>query len=101
MDIFHRLLDDTLWIYTAILGSLAGAAFLTYFKDTKAGLWCYAKLDMTLDFLVERYGLTWFEQSADAWRKKYPHVTTKIDELESRIAELEGKQDGKRNKKSR
>lgn len=89
MDIFSRLFDDTLWIYTAILGSLAGAAFLAYFKDTKAGLWSYAKLDQTLDYLVERWGLTWLEQPTDAWRKKYPHVTKKIDELEARISKLE------------
>lgn len=86
-----RLFSDTLWIYTGIGGSLAGAAFLAYFKDTRAGLWCYAKLDMFLDSLVERYGWTWLEQPTDAWRKKYPHVTKKIDELEKRITELENK----------
>ena len=42
-----------------------------------------------LDFLVDRWGLTWFVQPEDAWRKKYPHVTKKIDELETRIKELE------------
>ena len=85
----ERMFDDTLWIYTAIAGSLFGAAFLAYFKDTKAGLWCYAKLDSILDYLVKRWGLTWFKQPTDAWRKKYPHVTYKIDELEARIIELE------------
>ena len=85
----ERMFDDTLWIYTAIVGSLLGAAFLAYFKDTKAGLWCYAKLDKLLDYLVERWGWSWFEQPVDAWRKKYPYVTKKIDELENRIKELE------------
>ena len=84
-----QMFDDTLWIYTAIAGSLVGAAFLAYFKDTRAGLWCYAKLDSTLDYLVERWGWTWFEQPTDAWRKKYPYVTKKIDELDARIKELE------------
>jgi hypothetical protein len=84
-----RMFEDTLWIYTAIGGSLAGAAFLAYFKDTRAGLWCYAKLDQFLDYLVERWGLTWFEQPTDAWRQKYPFVTKKIDELEARIVKLE------------
>jgi len=85
-----RIFGDTLWIYTAILGSLIGAAFLAYFKDTRAGLWAYAKLDQILDYLVNRWGLSWFEQPVDAWRTKYPHVTKKIDELEARIAKLEG-----------
>ena len=90
-DIIEKMASDRLWIYTGIGGSLFGAAFLMYFKDTRAGLWCYAKFDMTLDYLVERWGLTWFEQPVDAWRKKYPHVTKKIDELEKRLKHLEGK----------
>ena len=94
MDLISRLLDDTLWIYTSIAGALLGAAFLAYFKGTRAGLWCYAKFDLFLDYLVERWSLTWFEQPTDAWRKKYPFVTKKIDELEARIIELENK-DGK------
>lgn len=89
MDMIARMFDDTLWIYTAIAGSLFGAAFLAYFKDTRAGLWVYAKFDAFLDYLVERWGLTWFQQPEDAWRKKYPYITKKIDELERRIKELE------------
>ena len=87
----ERLFDDTLWIYTSILGAVAGAAFLAYFKETKAGLWAYAKLDQTLDYLVERYGWTWLEQPEDAWRKKYPKITKKIDEIERRLDELDKK----------
>ena len=87
----ERLFDDTLWIYTSILGAVAGAAFLAYFKGTKAGLWAYAKLDQTLDYLVKRYGWTWLEQPEDEWRKKYPKITTKIDEIERRLDELDKK----------
>jgi hypothetical protein len=89
MEMLSRMFDDTLWIYTAIAGSVAGAAFLAYFKETKAGLWAYAKLDLTLDYLIERLGWTWLEQPEDAWRKKYPKITKKIDTLEKRIEELE------------
>ena len=95
-EMIEQMASDRLWIYTALVGSLLGLAFSTYFQSTrKAGLWCYAKLDQFLDFLVVRWGLTWFEQPTDAWRKKYPHVTKKIDELEARLAKLEGKKNGK------
>ena len=88
-EMIDRMFGDTLWIWTAILGSLVGAAFLAYFKDTKAGLWAYAQLDKFLDTLVAKFGWTWLEQPEDSWRKKYPKMTKKIDELESRIKELE------------
>ena len=45
----------------------------------------------SVDYLVERFGWTWLEQPEDAWRKKYPHVTKKIDELEVRLKDLEEK----------
>ena len=86
-----RLFNDTLWIYTSILGAVVGAAFLAYFKDTHMGIWCYAKLDQFLDYLVERWGWTWLQQPDDAWRKKYPKITKKIDEIERRLNELDKK----------
>ena len=87
-EIIERMASDRLWIYTSIAGSLFGAAFLLYFKDTRAGLWCYSKFDATLDFLVERWGWTWFKQDENAWRKRYPKITKKIDSLESEIQNL-------------
>ena len=89
LEMIDRMFSDTLWIWTAIGGSIAGAIALAYLKDTRAGIWFYGKVDQYIDFLVERYGWTWLEQPTDAWRKKYPHVTKKIDELEARIAKLE------------
>lgn len=100
-EMIDRMFGDTLWIYTSIAGALVGAAFLAYFKETRAGLWSYSKLDQFLDYLIARWGLTWLEQPADAWRKKYPHVTRKIDELEARIAILEGEKNGKNTKKTK
>jgi hypothetical protein len=91
MEMLSRMFDDTLWIYTAIAGSIVGAIALAYLKDTRAGIWFYGKVDQTLDYLVERYGWTWLEQPTDAWRKKYPYVTKKIDELEDRLKKLEDK----------
>ena len=83
-----EMTDDRLWIYTGIVGALLGAAFLAYFKDTVMGLWMYSKLDSFLDFLVDHFGWTWFKQDENAWRKRYPMITKKIDSLESEIQSL-------------
>ena len=85
----ERMATDRLWIYTALVGSLFGLAFSTYFKSTRIGLWMYGKCDTFADYLVERWGLTWLKQPDDAWRKKYPYVTKKIDELEERLEQIE------------
>ena len=93
MDYITTMIGDMfgsrLWIWTAIAGSIVGLAFSTYFKSTRMGLWLYSKFDGAVDFLVNRWGWTWLQQPDDAWRKKYPHVTRKIDELEERISKLE------------
>jgi hypothetical protein len=88
-DMIQLMAGDRLWIYTSIAGSLLGAAFVAYLSTTRIGLWGYAKFDLFLDYLVERWGLTWFEQPENAWRQKYPRITAKIDELETRISKLE------------
>ena len=80
---------DYLWIYTSIAGAIIGAAFLAYIRETKIGLWGYAQFDKLLDTLRDKYGLTWFDQPVDAWRKLSPKIAAKIDELEKRINKLE------------
>ena len=80
---------STMWIYTSIAGAIIGAACLQYVRKTKIGLWGYAQFDKTIDFLCDKYGLTWFDQPKDAWRKVSPRIAKKIDELESRIKVIE------------
>ena len=36
MEMLERMFGDTLWIWTAIAGALLGAAFLAWFKETRA-----------------------------------------------------------------
>jgi len=84
-----RLFDDTLWIYTAVIGSVLGAVFVAYIRTTRVGVAVYLKFDSILDMLVNRYGLAFLKQDSDAWRKKYPHIRSKIDELEERIERIE------------
>jgi hypothetical protein len=90
-DIISDMTTNRLWIYTSIGGSILGAICLAYLSTTRAGLWFYAKIDNYVDYLVTRWGLTWLEQPEDSWRKKYPKITAKIDDLEDRIKQLESK----------
>ena len=80
-----------MWFFLikAMAGAIIGNATATWFKDTKMGIWSYGKLDQFLDYLVTKYKWNWLKQPEDAWRKKYPFVTKKIDELETRIKKLE------------
>ena len=89
-DYISSMASDRLWIYTSIGGALIGAASLAYLRETKIGLWGYAQFDKGMDFLRDKYELTWFDQPKDAWRKVSPRIAKKIDELESRIKKLEG-----------
>lgn len=90
-EMIERMASDRLWIYTGIAGSIFGAAFLFWFKDTRMASWGVNKFDAALEYLAIRWGWTWFQNDLDAWRVKYPKITSKIDELEDRIAKLERK----------
>tara|TARA_E500000178_G_scaffold21010_1_gene19614 strand:- start:419 stop:694 length:276 start_codon:yes stop_codon:yes gene_type:complete len=85
----ERMFSDRLWIYTALAGSVFGAIFIAYMSTTRIGLWFYAKVDLIIDFLVKRWGLTFLEQPEDAWKYKYPMIRRKISEIEKRISKLE------------
>jgi len=87
----NQMFGDTLWIWTAIVGALLGAAFLAWFKDTNLGLWSYNKFNKSLEYLATCFGWSWLQDPINGWRVRYPDITRKIDELESRIAELEKK----------
>lgn len=91
MEMLTRMFGDTLWIYTAIGGSIIGAAFLAWFRNTKAALYLMGKFDGLLDYLVDRFGWEWLQDDPEAWRKRYPKVTKKIDDMEKRISALESK----------
>jgi hypothetical protein len=80
---------DYLWIYTSIAGALLGAASLMYVKTTKIGIWGYSLFDKVLDFIRDRYGITWLDQDPNAWKKAYPEISSKLDELEAQIKELQ------------
>jgi len=94
-DMLSNMAGDRLWIYTAIGGSIIGLAFSTWFSTTRMALWLYARFDRGMDFLVERWGWTWLEQPENAWRKKYPKNTQKIDDMEMRLKHLETKSNTK------
>jgi hypothetical protein len=94
-DMLSNMAGDRLWIYTAIGGSIIGLAFSTWFSTTRMALWLYARFDRGMDFLVERWGWTWLEQPENAWRKKYPKITQKIDDMEMRLKHLETKSNTK------
>lgn len=81
--------SDRLWIYTGIAGSLFSAAFLFWFKDTQMALWAVGKFDNFLTYLVDRWGWKWLQEPEDSWRKRYPRITKKIDELEARLKHIE------------
>jgi len=87
----ETMLSDRLWIYTAIVGAIIGAAFIHYFKTTKLGIWSYSKFENVIDYLRDKWGWTWLDQPRNAWKVTFPDIAKNIEELENRIKKLENK----------
>ena len=79
------------WLISSIAGSILGSAADTWFADTKLGRWFYKKVDDVASWASKKLGLKVL-QDENNWRKKYPNVSKKIDDLEARIKQLEGEQ---------
>lgn len=77
-----------LWIVSKIAGSLLGAASTKWFKDTKAGVWCYDKFEDIADWAADRYGVDVLDKEAMVWRNKFPNVAKEMDSLKAEINEL-------------
>ena len=77
------------WLISSIAGSMLGSAADTWFADTKLGRWFYKKVDDVASWAAKKLGLKVL-QDENNWRKKYPNVSKKIDDLEARIKKLEG-----------
>jgi hypothetical protein len=78
-----------LWLVSNVAGSLMGAATTEWFKDTRAGKWCFDKYLNIAYWANKKYGIDILDKEEVDWKTKYPNVAKKIFELESRIEKLE------------
>ena len=53
-EMIEQMASNRLWIYTALAGSVFGAGFLFWFKDTRMATWAVQKFDATLEYLAVR-----------------------------------------------
>ena len=79
-----------MWFFliSSIAGSILGNAADSWFADTKLGIWTYDKVDDVSTWASKKLGLKVL-QDENNWKKKYPNVSKKLDELEAKIEKLE------------
>jgi len=76
------------WLVSAIAGSILGSAADSWFADTKAGIWFYKKVDQVSGWAARKLNIKILAEE-EAWKKKYPNVAKKMDDLDNRLSELE------------
>ena len=79
-----------MWVFliSSITSSIIGMAVESWFADTKLGVWFYKKVDNVSTWASKKLGLR-ILQDEETWKKKYPNVSKKLDELEAKINKLE------------
>ena len=77
------------WIISSIAGAILGNAADSWFTDTKLGIWFYKIVDNVSTWASKKFGLK-ILQDEENWKKKYPNVSNKLDELEARINKIKG-----------
>ena len=89
----HLLLGmgwGVMWFFliSSIAGSILGNATNSWFADTKLGIWFYKKVDNVSTWASKKLGLKVLQDEGN-WKKKYPNVSKKLDELEARLEKIE------------
>jgi len=70
----------------SILGSIVGSSFYSWWQNTRLGIWFQNKLDDTLD------RLDWeILEKEDKWKKAYPNLADRLEDLELEVRELQDK----------
>ena len=79
-----------MWVFliSSITCSIIGMAAESWFADTKLGVWFYKMVDNVSTWASKKLGLR-ILQDEETWKKKYPNVSKKLDELEAKINKLE------------
>ena len=79
-----------MWFFliSSIVGAILGNAADSWFADTKLGIWTYNKVDDVSTWASKKLGLKVLQDESN-WKKKYPNVSKKLDELEARLEKLE------------
>ena len=79
-----------MWFFliSSIAGSILGNATDSWFADTKLGVWFYNKVDDVSTWASKKLGLKVLQDEGN-WKKKYPNVSKKLDELEARLEKIE------------
>jgi|TARA_B110000285_G_scaffold203145_1_gene239009 hypothetical protein len=83
-----------LFLISSIAGSILGNATDSWFAETKMGKWFYRKIDDVASWASRKLGLKVLNNETN-WKKKYPNVSLKIDDLEARIETLEKEKSNK------
>jgi len=79
-----------MWFFMikSIAGSILGSATNAWFKDTKLGVWTYAKLDSLYNWAAKRYDIKILTEE-EKQMAKFPSLNKKLADLEKRIKKLE------------
>jgi len=80
-----------LWAAKSIASALLGTASAAYIKNTRLGHWTYAKFEAVANYIKYRWGIDMLDPAEAEWQTRYPKLIEKINQLETRIKYLEGK----------
>lgn len=72
------------WLLLSIAGSIIGSATDSWFRDTKLGVWFYAKVDGLYTWASKRYGLKLITDEKKRM-KQFPELEKRLKRIERYI----------------
>lgn len=78
------------WLILSISSSIIGSASNSWFKDTKLGIYFYAKLDQLYTYAANKFNLKILSDE-EVWKQQYPNIASEMQDIKNRLKYLENK----------
>ena len=72
------------WLVKSIAGSIIGSATANWFKDTKAGVWFFNKVDSLYNWAAKRYNVKLLTDE-EKRMAKFPALKKRLDRIEQEL----------------
>lgn len=87
------------FLLRTIMSSVIGSSFYKWWQGTTMGIWFQKHVEAFMQYIAEKYDIE-VAKKDKKFRAQFPLIANRLELLEKKVSTLEGKKNGRKNKKT-